>query len=296
MIRGRFEVEDAVSQVNVTINGRQFRMACEDGQEDHLQQLARDLDERIVALRGQFGEIGDARLTVMAALMVADELAETGKKLKRLEADHAALQDAARRRRPMRNAGHADRHRRRLQLGGRANRGHGQEAQPERRCAERQRRAGLIHAVSPGMAGSGGPIRTTLAGRGCGVRQRHIPRGLTISKGAVPGRDPGFGHMAPTYLCRFPGSRSDGHRGSALSCFRRGMDFGPVDDDGHSDRPSRKTESAQDRVRAARRAARRRASGRGRGDRGAAVPDPDQARHRSCRASRRSRPRSIRCR
>ena len=82
-----------MSQVNVTINGRQFRMACEDGQEGHLQQLAKDLDDRIVALRGQFGEIGDARLTVMAALMVADELAETGKKLKRLEVDHAALQD-----------------------------------------------------------------------------------------------------------------------------------------------------------------------------------------------------------
>jgi len=83
-----------VSQVNVTINGRQFRMACEDGQEDHLRGLAKDLDDRIVALRGQFGEIGDARLTVMAALMVADELAETGKRLKRLEQDHGALQDA----------------------------------------------------------------------------------------------------------------------------------------------------------------------------------------------------------
>ena len=83
-----------MSQVSVTINGRQFRMACEDGQEDHLRGLAKDLDERIVALRGQFGEIGDARLTVMAALMVADELAEAGKKLKRLEQDHTALQDA----------------------------------------------------------------------------------------------------------------------------------------------------------------------------------------------------------
>ena len=86
--------EDSVSQVNVTINGRQFRMACEDGQEDHLRQLAKDLDERIVALRGQFGELGDARLTVMAALMVADELAEAGKKLRRMETDHTALQDA----------------------------------------------------------------------------------------------------------------------------------------------------------------------------------------------------------
>src|SRR4051812_9669551 len=69
-------------------------MACEDGQEGHLQQLARELDERIVALRGQFGEIGDARLTVMAALMVADELAESGKKLRRLEEEHAAAERA----------------------------------------------------------------------------------------------------------------------------------------------------------------------------------------------------------
>jgi cell division protein ZapA len=83
-----------VSQVNVTINGRQFRMACEDGQEGHLQQLAKDLDERIVALRGQFGEIGDARLTVMAALMVADELAEAGKKVRKLEEELATLHDA----------------------------------------------------------------------------------------------------------------------------------------------------------------------------------------------------------
>jgi cell division protein ZapA len=83
-----------VSQVNVTINGRQFRMACEDGQEGHLRQLAKDLDDRIVALRGQFGEIGDARLTVMAALMVADELSETARKLRKLEAEHAVLQEA----------------------------------------------------------------------------------------------------------------------------------------------------------------------------------------------------------
>jgi cell division protein ZapA len=82
-----------VSQVNVTINGRQFRMACEDGQEDHLRGLAKGLDDRISALRSQFGEIGDARLTVMAALMIADELAESGKAVKRLEADIAGLRD-----------------------------------------------------------------------------------------------------------------------------------------------------------------------------------------------------------
>jgi cell division protein ZapA len=83
-----------VSQVTVTINGRQFRMACEDGEEGHLRQLAKELDERIAALRGQFGEIGDARLTVMAALMAADELSEASKKARRLEEELAALQDA----------------------------------------------------------------------------------------------------------------------------------------------------------------------------------------------------------
>ena len=80
--------------VNATIAGRQFRLACEDGQEDHLQALARDIDERIVELRKKFGEIGDTRLTVMAALTVADELVETTRKMRRLEEETVALQDA----------------------------------------------------------------------------------------------------------------------------------------------------------------------------------------------------------
>jgi cell division protein ZapA len=83
-----------MSQVNVTINGRQYRMACEDGQEGHLMKLAQLLDERIDHLRGSFGEIGDTRLTVMAALTVADELAEAGRKQRHLEEEITALQDA----------------------------------------------------------------------------------------------------------------------------------------------------------------------------------------------------------
>ena len=83
-----------MSQVSVTINGRQFRMACEDGQEGHLINLARELDTRISGLRAKFGEIGDTRLTVMAAITVADELAEAALRIKRLEEELAALQDA----------------------------------------------------------------------------------------------------------------------------------------------------------------------------------------------------------
>jgi cell division protein ZapA len=85
-----------MSQVSVTINGRQFRMECEDGQEGHLMNLARDLDSRIEGLRKKFGEIGDTRLTVMAALTISDALAETNYRVKRLEEDFAALQDARR--------------------------------------------------------------------------------------------------------------------------------------------------------------------------------------------------------
>jgi len=83
-----------MAQVSVTINGRQYRMACEDGQENHLIKLAKNLDERIVELRGKFGQIGDARLIVMAAITVADDLAEMGKKIRQLQDELAALQDA----------------------------------------------------------------------------------------------------------------------------------------------------------------------------------------------------------
>jgi cell division protein ZapA len=83
-----------MAQVSVTINGRQFRMTCEDGQEEHLEKLARELDSRIGGLRAKFGEIGDTRLTVMAAITVADELAEAAARVKRLEEELAALQDA----------------------------------------------------------------------------------------------------------------------------------------------------------------------------------------------------------
>src|SRR5689334_12372777 len=83
-----------MAQVNVTINGRQFRMACEDGQEDRLLRLAEDFDQRIADLRKKFGEIGDTLLTVMAALTVADELAEAERNVRRLEEEATALQDA----------------------------------------------------------------------------------------------------------------------------------------------------------------------------------------------------------
>ena len=83
-----------MAQVTVNIMGRQFRMACEDGQESHVTKLATDLDRRIEGLRAQFGQVGELRMIIMAALMVADELDESGTKLKRLDAELSALKDA----------------------------------------------------------------------------------------------------------------------------------------------------------------------------------------------------------
>jgi cell division protein ZapA len=83
-----------MATVNATIAGRQFRLACEDGQEEHLQMLAKGIDERIEGLRKQFGEIGDTRLTVMAALMVADEMSEAARNMRRMEEELDALRDA----------------------------------------------------------------------------------------------------------------------------------------------------------------------------------------------------------
>lgn len=83
-----------MTHVNVSINGRQYRMACEEGQEERLLRLANNLESRVMELRGKFGEIGDSRLTVMAALMIADELSDAGVRVRRLEEELAALQDA----------------------------------------------------------------------------------------------------------------------------------------------------------------------------------------------------------
>ncbi len=54
-----------MSHINVTINGRQYRMACEEGQEVRLLKLAESLESRVEGLRGKFGEIGDARLRAL---------------------------------------------------------------------------------------------------------------------------------------------------------------------------------------------------------------------------------------
>jgi cell division protein ZapA len=82
-----------MSHINVTINGRQYRMACEEGQEVRLLKLAESLESRVETLRGKFGEIGDARLTVMAALTVCDDLLDANQRIHTLEEELGKLRD-----------------------------------------------------------------------------------------------------------------------------------------------------------------------------------------------------------
>ena len=63
-------------QVTVGIGGRSYRLACNPGEEAHLEQLALTLDRKIGEMRQAFGEIGDQRLAIMAALTIADDAAE----------------------------------------------------------------------------------------------------------------------------------------------------------------------------------------------------------------------------
>jgi cell division protein ZapA len=83
-----------MAQVNVMISGKTYRMACDDGQEEHLSGLAQRLDESIEHLRERFGEIGDQRLTVMAAITFADQAAEVGRRLEQVQAELAGLDEA----------------------------------------------------------------------------------------------------------------------------------------------------------------------------------------------------------
>ena len=82
-------------QVNVTIAGKAYRMACGEGEEPHLENLAQFYDGKIEEMRQAFGEIGDMRLHVMAALMVADEVSELKKKVAKLEGHLDSLQGDA---------------------------------------------------------------------------------------------------------------------------------------------------------------------------------------------------------
>jgi cell division protein ZapA len=84
-----------MAQVTVMIDGKPYRMACDEGQEAHLEALAAKFDQFVGHLKGAFGEIGDQRLLVMSGVMVMDEVRELEMRVAALEGELARAQDAA---------------------------------------------------------------------------------------------------------------------------------------------------------------------------------------------------------
>ncbi len=82
-----------MGQVSITLNGRTYRLECDDGEEEHLLKLAETVGEQIESLKGKFGQIGDDRLMLMAGLMIADELAEARRKLNDIAQDRASADE-----------------------------------------------------------------------------------------------------------------------------------------------------------------------------------------------------------
>ncbi len=65
-----------MAQVSITINGRKYQVACDDGQEAHLKRLGDYVDKRLNELVAAVGQVGDSRLLVMVSLLLADELSD----------------------------------------------------------------------------------------------------------------------------------------------------------------------------------------------------------------------------
>jgi cell division protein ZapA len=81
-----------MAQVNVEVNGRPYAVGCEDGQESPLQALARMFDKQVRHVSEDMGQLGDTRLFLMGALLLADELADAKARLDALQTEVGKLQ------------------------------------------------------------------------------------------------------------------------------------------------------------------------------------------------------------
>jgi len=83
-----------MGQVTVQINDRAYTVACGDGEEAHLKELATHISAHVSELAREVGQVGESRLLLMASLLVADELFEARSRIKVLEADIEQLTHA----------------------------------------------------------------------------------------------------------------------------------------------------------------------------------------------------------
>lgn len=81
-----------MAQINVEVNGRPYAVGCEDGQEAHLQDLAKLFDHQVRQISRDMGQLGDTRLFLMGALLLADELTDARGRLASMQAEIGRLQ------------------------------------------------------------------------------------------------------------------------------------------------------------------------------------------------------------
>ncbi len=70
-----------MANVNIKFNGKEFLLSCEDGQEEHLEELATYLNEKFNNLKNSLGNIGESKLLLITSISVLDEYYETKKKI-----------------------------------------------------------------------------------------------------------------------------------------------------------------------------------------------------------------------
>lgn len=83
-----------MGQVSLTINGRPFAVTCDDGQEGRIRRLGQYVDAKVAEFVGSIGQVGEARLLLLAALVIADELADANEALQ-LERSGARVAETA---------------------------------------------------------------------------------------------------------------------------------------------------------------------------------------------------------
>ena len=84
-----------MGQVSLRINGYAYPIGCEDGQEEHLQAMAAQVEERITRIKKLGGQSGEARLLVLAALLMADEIHDLGAELQEARVGRPSMRDPA---------------------------------------------------------------------------------------------------------------------------------------------------------------------------------------------------------
>ena len=80
-----------MANVNIKFNGKEFLLSCDDGQEEHLEELSEHLNKKFVSLKASLGNIGENKLLLITSIKVMDEYFETKKKVEEKTKDRKGL-------------------------------------------------------------------------------------------------------------------------------------------------------------------------------------------------------------